>query len=147
MSFIFRCDVVDRLLDYWLCCGYLISFTLCVLFLMIRRPPRSTRTDTLFPYTTLFRSVVLRKGMAEQPLLVGMEELDIENRQNHPIEEGNGGAPVIYEVAADGAPGEVEDAFLERGQIGIARVPVVGETGHTQECEERCIVPRSKESR
>src|SRR3546814_9618849 len=29
---------------------------LCFLFLMIRRPPRSTRTDTLFPYTTLFRS-------------------------------------------------------------------------------------------
>src|SRR3546814_12498314 len=25
-------------------------------FLMLRRPPRSTRTDTLFPYTTLFRS-------------------------------------------------------------------------------------------
>src|SRR3546814_15244034 len=32
---------------YWLCCFF---------FLMIRRPPRSTRTDTLFPYTTLFRS-------------------------------------------------------------------------------------------
>src|SRR3546814_16195919 len=30
-------------------------------FLMIRRPPRSTRTDTLFPYTTLFRS---REGSA-----------------------------------------------------------------------------------
>src|SRR3546814_18376416 len=29
-------------------------------FLMIRRPPRSTRTDTLFPYTTLFRSAALR---------------------------------------------------------------------------------------
>src|SRR3546814_11212365 len=28
-------------------------------FLMIRRPPRSTRTDTLFPYTTLFRSLAL----------------------------------------------------------------------------------------
>src|SRR3546814_296917 len=28
-------------------------------FLMIRRPPRSTRTDTLFPYTTLFRSGIL----------------------------------------------------------------------------------------
>src|SRR3546814_10977854 len=28
----------------------------CIFFLMIRRPPRSTRTDTLFPYTTLFRS-------------------------------------------------------------------------------------------
>src|SRR3546814_6711280 len=28
----------------------------CIVVLMIRRPPRSTRTDTLFPYTTLFRS-------------------------------------------------------------------------------------------
>src|SRR3546814_7891563 len=28
----------------------------CLFFLMILRPPRSTRTDTLFPYTTLFRS-------------------------------------------------------------------------------------------
>src|SRR3546814_14281482 len=34
----------------------LVVITLCVFFLMIRRPPRSTRTDTLFPYTTLFRS-------------------------------------------------------------------------------------------
>src|SRR3546814_20188402 len=31
-------------------------YFLCFFFLMIRRPPRSTRTDTLFPYTTLFRS-------------------------------------------------------------------------------------------
>src|SRR3546814_16339673 len=34
----------------------LFSVIYCVLFLRIRRPPRSTRTDTLFPYTTLFRS-------------------------------------------------------------------------------------------
>src|SRR3546814_15235624 len=33
-------------------------------FLMIRRPPRSTRTDTLFPYTTLFRSKRLRDHLA-----------------------------------------------------------------------------------
>src|SRR3546814_7675663 len=30
---------------------------------MIRRPPRSTRTDTLFPYTTLFRSLLLLDGL------------------------------------------------------------------------------------
>src|SRR3546814_14695205 len=36
---------------------YSSLYTLLV-FLMIRRPPRSTRTDTLFPYTTLFRSNV-----------------------------------------------------------------------------------------
>src|SRR3546814_12385869 len=35
-----------------------------VFFLMIRRPPRSTRTDTLFPYTTLFRSPVVVCGGA-----------------------------------------------------------------------------------
>src|SRR3546814_498531 len=34
----------------------------CVFFLMIRRPPRSTRTDTLFPYTTLFRSQALGRS-------------------------------------------------------------------------------------
>src|SRR3546814_19361389 len=39
-------------------------------FLMIRRPPRSTRTDTLFPYTTLFRS---------RELLLHLFELALEN--------------------------------------------------------------------
>src|SRR3546814_1397057 len=43
----------------------------CILcFLMIRRPPRSTRTDTLFPYPTLFRSrsvlVTLRFGSKQK---------------------------------------------------------------------------------
>src|SRR3546814_1695528 len=35
-----------------------LVLSIYVFFLMIRRPPRSTRTDTLFPYTTLFRSLV-----------------------------------------------------------------------------------------
>src|SRR3546814_19082631 len=35
-------------------------FSCDVFFLMIRRPPRSTRTDTLFPYTTLCRSAYFR---------------------------------------------------------------------------------------
>src|SRR3546814_18247752 len=33
-----------------------VAVLCCFFFLMIRRPPRSTRTDTPFPYTTLFRS-------------------------------------------------------------------------------------------
>src|SRR3546814_2536900 len=37
-------------------------FVLVVFILIIRRPPRSTRTDTLFPYTTLFRSDRWRRG-------------------------------------------------------------------------------------
>src|SRR3546814_18648702 len=45
--------------------SYRLSF---FFFLMIRRPPRSTRTDTLFPYTTLFRSKDARRisGRADQ---------------------------------------------------------------------------------
>src|SRR3546814_15128359 len=43
---------IDVIYSWW----DLVSFKCLVLFLMIRRPPRSTRTDTLFPYTTLFRS-------------------------------------------------------------------------------------------
>src|SRR3546814_4603670 len=39
------------------CTGVAVVYLLCC-FLMIRRPPRSTRTDTLFPYTTLFRSEI-----------------------------------------------------------------------------------------
>src|SRR3546814_8928313 len=39
--------MVMRLVEFKFCCFF---------FLMIRRPPRSTRTDTLFLYTTLFRS-------------------------------------------------------------------------------------------
>src|SRR3546814_8377103 len=42
----------------------MIFFILCF-FLMIRRPPRSTRTDTLFPYTTLFRSSRRRHARAD----------------------------------------------------------------------------------
>src|SRR3546814_1501771 len=38
---------------------HIVRWSLC--FLMIRRPPRSTRTDTLCPYTTLFRSMFCRE--------------------------------------------------------------------------------------
>src|SRR3546814_2042871 len=47
---------------------------------MIRRPPRSTRTDTLFPYTTLFRSPIeLRQGE------IGKNDLRTEPGQRGPV--------------------------------------------------------------
>src|SRR3546814_14494384 len=47
-------------------CGVCVLFVCC---LMIRRPPRSTRTDTLLPYTTLFRSGCIRitDGLHQPP--------------------------------------------------------------------------------
>src|SRR3546814_18536702 len=73
MSIILAIDIVVSLLSTLLIFRFIASYLLfyilvrfCPLFsffvlfffcfLMIRRPPRSTRTDTLFPYTTLFRS-------------------------------------------------------------------------------------------
>src|SRR3546814_8037239 len=44
---------------------------------MMRRPPRSTRTDTLFPYTTLFRSFAGLVGRIEDPLFHAQEILDL----------------------------------------------------------------------
>src|SRR3546814_3600120 len=54
---------------------------------MIRRPPRSTRTDTLFPYTTLFRSMRSDRTLYNMPL--SWQVLD-------------SGVHDIYETAADG---------------------------------------------
>src|SRR3546814_2301231 len=47
-------------------------------FLMIRRPPRSTRTDTLFPYTTLFRSKCT--ACCDMPIITFVNKLDRESR-------------------------------------------------------------------
>src|SRR3546814_15966914 len=49
--------------DLAVCTWYGDVLCRCVVFfLIIRRPPRSTRTDTLFPYTTLFRSLAVECG-------------------------------------------------------------------------------------
>src|SRR3546814_15483682 len=63
----------------------MLDMVFCFFFLMIRRPPRSTRTDTLFPYTTLFRSDDVRVreaargfGFAEEALLHAGEFVRLE---------------------------------------------------------------------
>src|SRR3546814_16252997 len=58
-------------------------------FLMIRRPPRSTRTDTLFPYTTLFRSLLERhdEAVAKELLVDDRSPLALEVTlgDDHPV--------------------------------------------------------------
>src|SRR3546814_19515643 len=82
-------------------------------FLMIRRPPRATRTDTLFPYTTLFRS---RGGLVScsSPSSFG-RRADREGRV------GGGGAPLLVGL---GAHHEVDRAALRQrtmGEIGLGQ--------------------------
>src|SRR3546814_20676415 len=45
---------------------------------MIRRPPRSTRTDTLFPYTTLFRSLLIVPELVAMMVVYEIERFDSE---------------------------------------------------------------------
>src|SRR3546814_18180778 len=71
-------------------CSYICAF----FFLMIRRPPRSTRTDTLFPYTTLFRTVQGGAAFAhhlailgEQPAqAIGLHRAKLHQLLTHPVQ-------------------------------------------------------------
>src|SRR3546814_10263105 len=73
---------------------------ICVFFfLMIRRPPRSTRTDTLFPYTTLFRSLLHRNegrraglgGLLRQVVeLRFCRKVDVQHTTSAPLAFGAG---------------------------------------------------------
>src|SRR3546814_10922383 len=56
-------------------------YSRCFFFLMLRRPPRSTRTDTLVPYTTLFRSATVGIGALEA--VRKREAFDILREQRH----------------------------------------------------------------
>src|SRR3546814_15089783 len=68
---------------------YVVAGGLIVFVLMIRRPPRSTRTDTLFPYTTLFRSFHPRRGgdrCRHMGLVVHVEPADLGfGRERHSL--------------------------------------------------------------
>src|SRR3546814_11276301 len=61
---------------------------------MIRRPPRSTRTDTPFPYTTLFRSLT-RKKIAVRANNVISDKIKVNDLRGNPIEMA---AQVVWRV-------------------------------------------------
>src|SRR3546814_16977596 len=96
---------------------------------MIRRPPRSTRTDTLFPYTTLFRSLqelhhlldatgLDQRALGGEHLLVDAEEVEV-------------GADEIHH----GIDGE---AAHRRQPLGLRRVvPLVAVEIGRASCRER----------
>src|SRR3546814_18903504 len=84
---------------------------------MIRRPPRSTRTDTLFPYTTLFRSEAIDRmttDIAVQPFqfLVSETEIGLAHRQQ---------IGALIGIAVPAAEGEVG---IEGGALTIPALRV-----------------------
>src|SRR3546814_16685373 len=88
---------------------------------MIRRPPRSTRTDTLFPYTTLFRS--MRTGATPIAILIRTDSfrlaLGVSARRGQPPRDQ------VFRVSGDTSPLILRRAVIRRGR-GVGR----GWNGH-----------------
>src|SRR3546814_6072279 len=108
---------------------------------MIRRPPRSTSTDTLFPYTTLFRS-----GHQQIVTAFGLGE-----RLAHHVEAVGQDAEVVDLAAEPGQQGvdgvavRIEDgARLGRG-ARLAQLVAGGEQPHLQPRRDEDLAARSEE--
>src|SRR3546814_4459786 len=84
---------------------------------MIRRPPRSTRTDTLFPYTTLFRSIgrLLGVGVIDDKVFAGVgNDLKLV------------AARTAYRAGVGGNGTKLQAQALEYAHIGIVHAVVAG---------------------
>src|SRR3546814_14132061 len=122
---------------------------------MIRRPPRSTRTDTLFPYTTLFRSGRVQSvaeatddeaadvaGVAESDLSLGRVDVDVDLLAGKIDEQGDDRMPVAGEqVLIGGADSAEQQAVLHRAAVDepllmVGDAAVEGEIGRAS-CRDR----------
>src|SRR3546814_11507002 len=111
---------------------------------MIRRPPRSTRTDTLFPYTTLFRSMAVADlGTNETDTRLAQSPLEAEvahQRADHRPVQANAGLPVAgqhdqHGVAVEAPPVAVDEQHpVDVGVEGEGQL-------HTRLTPSRCQDP------
>src|SRR3546814_14227638 len=91
-------------------------------YLMMRRPPRSTRTDTLFPYTTLFRSPIV---LFIRLLLAGLVSFNRMDVNDNPDVEFPAVQVIVVQPGA--APTELETQVTQRVEAAIRGVSGVDE--------------------
>src|SRR3546814_13748356 len=115
---------------------------------MLRRPPRSTRTDTLLPYTTLFRSFDGAEG-GDLRLHLDAEDVDGQRvaereaeRCRHLLLDADQRRPVI--VGGPPLPVDERAALWQRRAVGQAAVaaqhpPALGPFGEPVRSEERRV--------
>src|SRR3546814_6056504 len=102
---------------------------------MIRRPPRSTRTDTLFPYTTLFRSIEVARTAVVALLVLGIAHPDGQLELVGEFGVGVGkNAPRLGADAAEILIGA--EGLTEFGQRIAARVERRPEQGHARAADQ-----------
>src|SRR3546814_12833670 len=108
---------------------------------MIRRPPRSTRTDTLFPYTTLFRSEARCVASARTQRRIGHEEDSVAHRDGGAQLPGRQRLDVDREAAKRSpvAPGIFEQRLVLRNpdMAAFPAHPAVEEESGRASCRER----------
>src|SRR3546814_10620993 len=102
---------------------------------MIRRPPRSTRTDTLFPYTTLFRSKAQSKGrwqaardrdqQARQTAADATKRLDALETSFGELETARGRLKVIERELADETEQEQRAGLVQSLEIARAAAQIL----------------------
>src|SRR3546814_16831947 len=99
---------------------------------MIRRPPRSTRTDTLFPYTTLFRSAIEDRRIVEA---------EMPQHEPRPCRSGVRGIVADHDMAvvADAKCAPVPPKLFGVGNRGRQRIGRVAPLGKVHEHRARYV--------
>src|SRR3546814_2479919 len=100
-----------------------------VFCLLLRRPPRSTRTDTLFPYTTLFRSIgfdaaARRRWLFRRDLLCGLGGVDLGGLGLDQLDDVIDHVGILHMVVGDAREIDHVGAVAAAGDaaIGLARL-------------------------
>src|SRR3546814_11541805 len=94
---------------------------------MIRRPPRSTRTDTLFPYTTLFRSLVFRQGRSQWRLFMPAKSASQQKAAGAALSAKRGDTP---KSKLKGASKSMEESMSEKELKDMASTKRKGKPEH-----------------
>src|SRR3546814_12964042 len=108
-------------------------------FLMIRRPPRSTRTDTLFPYTTLFRSPEEEENEEENPFKRAARKIGTAPLPKGPgrvIARNEGALPNFRTTFLYGANAAIEGLDLAPMYVADVLTPEILQIGRAS-CRER----------
>src|SRR3546814_6204482 len=103
---------------------------------MIRRPPRSTRTDTLFPYTTLFRSVAMLRPDLIRSWAISNAVIDPDYRGHRIARIWN--TPILGEIfMALSAPAKLAQGLAAQGMPADIAAEEAGQRSeeHTSELQ------------
>src|SRR3546814_17530 len=141
-------------------CFYLFKlrhYCFFVFFLRLRRPPRSTRTDTLFPYTTLFRSTGFRtcklsrgRGQSERPRCNHLPLLEFAGRLRRlswkfsgDTEQEHGEHGIVLRSGCHGRPGLWGRSAVAVGCGGADRPAREGDDARGADRSRRLRRPRT----